>query len=114
MVDSEYTMILTKLEIFILFCMISPFITFIISIAILSNMFAYKQMLYTFKYNLHNTESAVAIPVLFISILVQQIFIIVFISNEFDTVLTCMWIGALCLVDLITIGLIIRKKKCKA
>ena len=111
-VDSEYTMILTKLEIFILFCMISPFITFIISIAILSNMFAYKRMLYTFKYNLHNTKSAVAIPVLFISILFQQIFIIVFISNEFDTHVTGTLIGALCLVDLITIGLIIYKK-CK-
>ena len=82
-IDSQYGMIITKLEMCILFGVFSPYLLFIAGMAIVSNYLCYHIIAKQLKWRITYSKYPVPIRLLVLSVVFEQCFIIAFCWNLF-------------------------------
>lgn len=82
-INSEYAMIATKLELVIIFSLISPFIIGFVVLALLSNYCCYYVMVYRLKWQIIHAEANIPIWMLYVTFIFQYLIIVGFVVKEF-------------------------------
>ena len=95
-IDARYSLIITKFDLCIVFGLFSPFLLFIAQVGILSNYYCYygimeKKLGWKIIYNVHKH---IPIGLLFISVLIQQVTILVFCWTLFVSAFTNVYLIA--------------------
>lgn len=105
-IDKEFAAMATKFEMAIVFGLIAPYILFIISIAIISNYYAYWFVESKLKWKVSNfsnkdNPNSINFPVysILFSILLEQILITMFCWNLFDQIIEGAMIAVLAILD---------------
>ena len=101
LIDSAYSMIGTKLEICIVFGMISPMILFVASIALISSYYAFKIMIIKLEFNI-KIRGKYHFPVysLFVSVIIEQLLILLFGFYNFEYYVWVVFGVSLAVVDI--------------
>ena len=102
LVDSAYSMIGTKLEICIVFGMISPMILFVACVALISSYYAFKIMIVKLNFNIR-IRGKYHFPVysLFVSVIIQQLLVLLFGFDNFGYYIWIVFGICLAVIDVV-------------
>lgn len=102
-IDSEYAMIVTKIELSILFGFVCPALFYLCGLSIISNVIVYQLMYYKYKFKINHIDNyQFPVFILVTPILVAQIVMSVFIWNIFENLIAFAYIW-ICLIVVIDI-----------
>ena len=102
-IDEEYAVMASKLEVCIVYGLISPYILFIASIAILSNYYFYFFVTSKYQWKI-NQYTVFPINAVIISIILQQVFIMLFVNGLLIEYIKYPLIGCIIVIDIIYVG----------
>ena len=111
-IDSQYVLLATKLELCIVFAMISPYLFVIISVAMITNGYCYQIMIKKYKWKINNQLFSIQqfpIQLLFFSVLVEQGLLIVLSLDMFDQF---KWIVFCLAVSFVIVDVVFLTKIC--
>eukprot|EP01084_Bolivina_argentea_P184452 318112_1 len=109
-IDSEYAMITTKLELILLFGVISPFVIPLVMFTLKLNYIFYSIMIYKYKWKINFRYNYLSISFLFFSLFIQHLFSFGFIyysideniytpqNNYFHRFVSCAFVVLICLL----------------
>ena len=112
-IDSEYSSLQTKLELWIVFSVISPYLVIIISLSLMTNYIGYYIMINQMGFRVINWNNAYfPFILLFISCLMEQVLIVAFLFDIFNHIghgwLLSIMIICFVLMDIVYIGANVR------
>ena len=112
-INSQYAMIGTSMELFIMFSIISPFAIFLILFALMITYCFYSKMLNQLRCKLVNFYNSQNFPItyLYTSLIVQQLLIVLFCANIFQIENVIVMICMFMLISVVSVAKLVWQRK---